>query len=91
MKPFLFSFVSLLMVSSAFAAEPLILTYDQFEVSVPHADMEECPASMNVKNAFCRLTLHSESFHIFEFSEEGDQPLLAFKTYEEDQFELELK
>lgn len=91
MKKFLLSFVLLATASSAFAAESIPLTYGAFEVSIPHADMEECPAAMNVKGAFCRLTLHSESFHVFAFAEDGDQPLVAFKTFEEDQFNLELK
>lgn len=91
MKNILLAFALLTTASSALAAETIPFTYEAFEASVPHADMEECPASMNVKNAFCRLTLHTESFHVFAFSQDGDQPLVAFKTFEENQFDLDLK
>lgn len=79
------------LAGTALADGHIALKYEQFEVSVPHSDMADCPASMNVEKAFCRLTMHSEGFHVFAFSEEGDQPLIAFKSYEEGDFDLNLK
>ena len=71
--------------------QPLTLTYEIFEVSIPHSDLENCPASLNVKDAFCRLVMHADQFHVYVFAEAGDQPLVAFKTFEEEDVNLTLK
>lgn len=57
-------------------------TYDVFEASVQHADLEGCPAEFDPDAVFCRLTLTTDQAHVFVFSHNGDQPLLAVKHYE---------
>ena len=57
-------------------------TYDVFEQSVDHVDLENCPAEFDPDTVFCRMTLASEMANIFVFSFDGEQPLLAVKSYE---------
>lgn len=58
-----------------------VLTYDIFEVSVPHMDLESCPETLQAENVFCRATLHHEELHVFAFTYDGDSPLVGFKTF----------
>ncbi|MFZ7092244.1 hypothetical protein [Primorskyibacter sp. 2E233] len=58
------------------------LTYEVFEASVAHVDIESCPAEFDPEAVFCRMTLVNDAAHVFVFSFEGDQPLLAVKSYE---------
>ena len=67
------------------------LTYEAFEVSVPHMDLENCPAGLQIENSFCRATLNHEELHIFAFSYDGDSPLVGFKTYSAEGIEALLK
>ncbi len=72
------------------SASPLLaeatmpLTYDVFEISVPHIDLETCPESLNTHQAFCRATMANDALHVFAFDENGDNPLVAFATFETD-------
>lgn len=59
-----------------------VLTYAVFEASIEHVDLEGCPADFDPDANFCRMTLASDLAHVFVFSYEGDQPLLAVKNYE---------
>lgn len=59
-----------------------VFTYDVFEQSVDHVDLENCPAEFDPEAVFCRMTLASEMANVFVFSFDGDQPLLAIKSYE---------
>jgi hypothetical protein len=63
------------------AAEPMPLTYDQFEAAVPHLDLERCPEGLPQAGTFCRATINHHEVHVFTFSEAGEFPLIAFKTY----------
>ena len=56
-------------------------TYEVFEATVEHADLEGCPAEFDTDAVFCRVTIASDLAHIFAFSYNGDQPLLAVKSY----------
>ena len=58
------------------------LTYAVFEAAVEHADLEGCPAEFDPEAVFCRLTVASDQAHVFVFSYDGDQPLLAVKPYD---------
>jgi hypothetical protein len=60
------------------------LTYAVFETSIDHVDLADCPAQFDPDAVFCRMTLASEMAHVFAFSHDGDQPLLAVKSYELD-------
>jgi hypothetical protein len=64
---------------------PGALTYEVFETTVEHADLAECPAGFDGGKVFCRLTLASDGAHVFAFALDGDQPLVAVKSYEMDQ------
>ncbi len=57
------------------------LSYAVFEASIDHADLMSCPAQFDPDAVFCRLTLAAEQAHVFVFSYDGDQPLLAVKHY----------
>ena len=53
------------------------LTYEVFEATIEHVDLEGCPAEFDPDAVFCRMTLASDQAHVFAFSYDGDQPLLA--------------
>lgn len=57
------------------------MTYEVFERAVQHVDLPSCPAEFDPEQVFCRLTLASEEAHVWVFDTEGDQVLLAIKTY----------
>lgn len=59
-----------------------VLTYEMFEAAVEHADLEGCPAEFDTDVVFCRITLANDMAHVFAFAHDGDQPLLAIKSYE---------
>jgi len=59
-----------------------VFTYEVFEQSVDHVDLENCPTEFDPDVVFCRMTLASEMANIFVFAFDGDQPLLAVKSYE---------
>lgn len=58
------------------------MTYEVFEASVPHSDLENCPAEYNSDQNFCRLTMAHGQLNVFVFSHEGEQILQAIKHYE---------
>ena len=66
------------------------LTYETFEYSVPHSDMEECPESMQSNGAFCRVAIVAEVATVFAFSEESGCIVMS-SAFDEDQFEIEFK
>lgn len=66
------------------------MDYDTYEVSVPHTDLEACPASMAVEGAFCRLSLVAEIATIFAFDEDTFC-IVAARSYEDDAFTFDLK
>lgn len=57
------------------------MTYEVFETAIEHADLDHCPAEFDPETVFCRLTLANDGAHVFIFSHEGDQPLLAVRSY----------
>ncbi len=70
-------------------AAPCPMSYDDFEVGVPHTDLETCPASMAVEGAFCRVSLVAEVATVFVFSDETNC-IMATKSYFDEQFTLTL-
>ena len=56
-------------------------TYEIFEATVEHADLEGCSAEFDPGAVFCRVTIASDLAHIFAYSHNGNQPLLAAKSY----------
>ncbi|MEO1495203.1 MAG: hypothetical protein AAFV19_23920 [Pseudomonadota bacterium] len=71
------------------AAAECPLSYEQFEVGVPHTDMETCPESMAQEGTYCRLSLVAETVTIFAFAESNDC-IVATKTYADEDFSLKV-
>lgn len=63
---------------------PMPFTYLDFEASVPHIDLAVCPEPLDGPGRFCRLTTHADQLNVFVFSEEGDQPLIGFRSWPSD-------
>lgn len=63
------------------------MTYETYEYSVPHTDMEECPADLAGEGKFCRVAVMAEVATVFVFAEATDC-IVASKAYEEDGFSL---
>ena len=57
-------------------------TYELFEYTVEHADLATCPEGFDPDEMFCRLTLAADMAHVFVFSLDGDQPLVAVQSHE---------
>lgn len=73
------------------ASQECAMTYETFELSVPHIDMEECPEIAVRESAFCRLSVGGEQAHLFYFDAEGDQCLLKVTSFEEGSYDFVLK
>ncbi len=82
-----------LFATSAALAEPagFPFTYEMFEHSVSHLDLEACPDSLPQKDTFCRAAIQNEQFHVFAFSYEGDSPMVGFATFEAEGLDTLLK
>jgi hypothetical protein len=90
LAPFLLPFALLAAPALVLAADgmpegavalPGALPYAVFETTVEHADLAACPQGFDGDKVFCRLTLAAEAAHVFVFSLDGDQPLVAVKSY----------
>lgn len=57
------------------------MTYEIFEATVEHGDLPECPTALAAEGRFCRVVLQNDMLHVFAFSEDGDQPMLAVLEY----------
>lgn len=75
-----------LAAASIVLAEPaaMPLTYEQFEASVAHVDLDTCPTQLRQPGTFCRATLNHGEIHVFAFSEENDSPMTGFTSYPTD-------
>lgn len=84
LKSLAFAIVALL--GTGAVADPVAapLTYEQFEVAVPHMDLEACPQSLAQPETFCRATLQHEEIHVFVFSETNDSPMVGFASFSAD-------
>ena len=82
----IFSMGSLALVGPALAADAdCALSYDVYEASVPHTDLEACPDGLAGDGRFCRLSIVAEVATIFVFDEESGC-LVESVSYEEDEF-----
>ena len=90
-RQFLFAACAAAFSTTTWAASPHVLTYSEFEESVPHFDLADCPASMATPDAFCRVSFNGDAVHVFVFSEEGDQPMIGFRSFDEEGYSLDLK
>jgi hypothetical protein len=83
--------VAALSATPAMSGDVKSLTYADFEPSVTHLDLAKCPSALAAENTFCRLSIGADALHVFVFSEEGDQPLVGFHSFDEDAYEIVLK
>lgn len=73
-----------LLPAAAAAQDATPLTYEIFEQGVPHIDLAVCPTELAGPGLFCRATVVNDQINVFVFSEEGDQPLVAFRAWSAD-------
>ncbi|MCU9850422.1 hypothetical protein OEZ60_20775 [Defluviimonas sp. WL0024] len=77
--------------TAATAQDSAQFTYEMFETAVGHVNLAECPAALAGEGRFCRVTMHNDAFHVFAFSEAGEQPMVGLKTWFEDELEVVFK
>lgn len=65
------------------------LTYDDFELAIPHLDLEQCPKDVAKPGVFCRVTAANDSVHVFVFEDKDKRCLLSMKSY--DKYEISVK
>lgn len=58
------------------------MTYEVFEATIAHADLERCPLEFDSNVVFCRIAMANEQAHVFVFGHAGESPLMAVKSYE---------
>jgi len=78
-----------LAAAPALAQNPVPFLYEQFEASVPHIDLDTCPAALAQGDVFCRVTLNSDALHVFVFESGGERAFVTMRTYYEDEFALD--
>lgn len=72
----------------ASAQDHAAFTYADFEVSVPHIDLDDCPAGLAEGDVFCRITMNNDALHIYVFEGGGDQNFVLVHTRYEEEFQL---
>ncbi len=72
----------------AVAVQPCPMTYETFEIAVPHIDLASCPEKDGKGGIFCRATVGGDRVHIFYFSETDDQCLQQVKSFSDESFTL---
>lgn len=65
------------------------LTYNDFELAIPHLDLEQCPKDLAKPGVFCRVTAANDSVHVFVFADKDKRCLLSMKSY--DKYEISVK
>lgn len=77
-----------LWATCAVAEDNAAFTYAMFETAVMHVNLEECPGELAGEGRFCRMTMHNDAFHVFAFSEEGEQLMVGLKSWYEDEIDM---
>jgi hypothetical protein len=65
------------------------LTYNDFEIAIPHLDLEQCPKDLAKPGVFCRVTTANDSVHVFVFEAKDKRCLVSMKSY--DKYEITVK
>lgn len=81
-------FAAATLASPAFAQDAGGLTYEMFETAVHHVNLEECPGDLAGEGRFCRMTMHNDAFHVFAFTEEGEQEMVGLQSWYEDEIDF---
>lgn len=90
MRPFVLLSLALLPAPVLADSAPLPLSYQMFEAAVLHVDLELCPADLAGEGRFCRAAMLHDEIHVFAFSEEGDQPMVGFRSWPVDRIAAQL-
>ena len=80
-----------LSITHASQALACTFTYKAFEATVPHLDLDACPAGLPQAKAFCRATIANGNMNVFAFAEDGDPCLLGVKTLGTDEYHVVMK
>lgn len=64
------------------------MTYDDFETTVPHLDLEACPAEMAAEARFCRAAMALHGVAVFQFEDAGERCVVQVVRFEEDEVRL---
>lgn len=80
--------LGVLLASPAIAQEAGTFTYEMFETAVLHVNLAECPGQLAGEGRFCRMSMHNDAFHVFAFSEAGEQPLVGMWSWYEDEMDM---
>ncbi|MDD7971373.1 hypothetical protein [Roseinatronobacter alkalisoli] len=81
---------SCLIALPALADEHGRYVYADFEVSVPHIDLAECPDGLATGDVICRVTMNDDALHVYVFEAEGERPFIAVHSYYDEDFDLVL-
>ena len=65
------------------------LTYNDFELAIPHLDLQQCPKDLAKPDVFCRVTTANDSVHVFVFEDKDKRCLRSMKSY--DKYEISVK
>lgn len=65
-------------------------TYELFENSVNHIDLDQCPSQVKSRDVFCRATIQNDGVHIFVFEEAGDRNFIDMLTFDRGEFDVAL-
>lgn len=85
----LFALAAILATGSAASAQDAgVFTYEMFETAVQHVNLLDCPGDLAGEGRFCRMTMHNDAFHVFAFSQEGEQPMVGLTTWYEDEIDM---
>ncbi|WP_299731473.1 hypothetical protein [uncultured Tateyamaria sp.] len=75
--------VALVLAGAAHAdTAPIPMTYEIFEASVVHLDLDSCPASLPQENSFCRAAILHDAVHVFAFADSGDSPMIGYRAFD---------
>jgi len=87
-RPLLVASAAAMLAMPVVAQGGAAFTYADFEVSVPHIDLEHCPADLAQGDVFCRITMNNDALHIYVFEAAGDQHFVSVHSYHDDMFQL---
>lgn len=64
------------------------MTYSDFELAIPHVDVN-CPEGLSMGSAtFCRASVANDAIHVYVFRNDDLQCLLDMKTFDDGAFTL---
>lgn len=66
-------------------------TYDQFETSVNHINLDKCPAKVTARDVFCRTTFLHDGIHVYVFEKGGNMAFVRMLTFDEGSYAVGFK